>query len=91
MRVLVTGGTGHLGQTIVSGLERDGHQVRILARRPRHEPAIESIIGDLATGAGVRDAVTGVDAVVHAATNSPAARVPGCSSACSRTWPRSGS
>ena len=35
MRILVTGGTGHLGQAIMSGLKREGHQVRILARQPR--------------------------------------------------------
>jgi hypothetical protein len=32
------------------------------------------IKGDLATGEGLRDAVADVQAVIHAATNSPAAR-----------------
>jgi nucleoside-diphosphate-sugar epimerase len=30
MRILVTGGTGHLGRSIVSGLKREGHAVRML-------------------------------------------------------------
>lgn len=48
--------------------------MRILARRPRRDPGLEWIKGDLATGEGVREAVAGVQTVVHAATNSPAAR-----------------
>jgi uncharacterized protein YbjT (DUF2867 family) len=74
MRILVTGGTGHLGRAIVSGLKRDGHTVRILARRPRLDSSVEWIGGDLATGEGLRDAVADVQAVIHAATNSPAAQ-----------------
>jgi nucleoside-diphosphate-sugar epimerase len=74
MRILVTGGTGHLGQAIMSGLKREGHQVRILARQPRSNSEVEWIKGDLATGDGVREAVVDVDAIIHAATNSPAAR-----------------
>ena len=74
MRILVTGGTGHLGQAVVSGLKRKGHQVRILARHPRTDPDVEWITGDLATGEGLRKAVADVEAIVHAATNSPAAQ-----------------
>lgn len=74
MRILVTGGTGHLGRAIVPGLQRDGHQARILTRRPRREPHAEWITGDLATGEGLREAVADIDAIVNAATNSPAAQ-----------------
>jgi len=74
VRVLVTGGTGHLGRDIVRLLKSDGRQVRILARNPGDDPDLEWIKGDLGTGLGVAEAVTGVDVVVHAATNSPAAQ-----------------
>ena len=74
MRILVTGGTGHLGTRIVSGLQADGHQVRVLARRPRPDPDLEWVTGDLSTGDGIRAAVADVDAIIHAATNSPAAQ-----------------
>src|SRR5215218_2471738 len=74
MTVLVTGGTGHLGGTLVAKLRADGHQVRVLARRPGEDRAVEWVRGDLASGAGVVKAVAGVGTVVHAATNSPAAR-----------------
>src|SRR3954453_1142060 len=74
MRILVTGGTGHLGQAIVSELKREHHHVRILARTARADAGVEWITGDLATGEGLREAVADVDVVIHAATNSPAAR-----------------
>jgi uncharacterized protein YbjT (DUF2867 family) len=74
MRILVTGGTGHLGRVVVSRLREQGHQVRVLARRPRVDPGVEWITGDLATGDGVREAVAGVDTIIHAATHSPAAQ-----------------
>jgi uncharacterized protein YbjT (DUF2867 family) len=72
--VLVTGGTGHLGQDIVRLLHTRGHRVRILARRPGQNRNVEWIKGDLGTAAGVPEAVAGVDTVVHAATHSPAAQ-----------------
>ena len=70
----MAGGTGHLGQAIVSGLQGEGQQVRILARQPRSNSEVKWIKGDLATGDGVREAVVDVDAIIHSATNSPAAR-----------------
>ena len=73
MRILVTGGTGHLGRDIVGRLKDQGHQVRVLARTPGQDPAVEWIQGDLATGRGITEAVSGSEAIVHAATFSPAA------------------
>jgi uncharacterized protein YbjT (DUF2867 family) len=74
--VLITGGTGHLGREIVPRLASQGHRIRILARNPdpTANPAVEWTAGDLATGAGVEQAVAGVDTIVHAATHSPAAQ-----------------
>lgn len=72
--VLVTGGTGHLGRDVTDLLTKQGRRVRILSRRPGQHPNIEWITGDLGTGAGVTEAVAGVDVVVHAATHSPAAQ-----------------
>ena len=72
--VLVTGGTGHLGQDLVNRLVRQGHQVRIFARTPRDRGDVEWAIGDLATGAGLPDALRGVHTVINAATHSPIAR-----------------
>ena len=74
MKVLVTGGTGHLGRVVVAGLSERDHQVRVLARRLGDDADMEWVQGDLATAAGVEEAVAGVDAIIHAATNSPAAQ-----------------
>jgi uncharacterized protein YbjT (DUF2867 family) len=74
MRILVTGGTGHLGRTMVRLLLDEGHQVRLLARRPGSRTDVEWVQGDLSTGEGVVTAASGVETVIHAATNSPAAQ-----------------
>ncbi|MBB4374791.1 uncharacterized protein YbjT (DUF2867 family) [Bradyrhizobium sp. cir1] len=71
---LVTGGTGHLGRDIVDRLVRNGRRVRVFARAPRTRSDVEWAIGDLATGAGLRDALHDVDTVINAATWSPIAR-----------------
>jgi len=69
MRVLVTGGSGHLGRDLVRMAAQEGHDVRVLSRRPGPDDAsIEWVQADLATGAGLTEAVSGMDAVVHAAS-----------------------
>lgn len=72
--VLVTGGSGHLGTDVVRLLLERGERVRVLTRTPRTEPDVNTFEGDLATGRGIREAVTGARSIIHAATLSPAAR-----------------
>lgn len=72
--VLVLGGSGHLGRDLVERLLSDGACVRLLSRSPGHDTRVQWIRGDLATGAGLRVALSGVSHVIHAATNSPIAR-----------------
>jgi uncharacterized protein YbjT (DUF2867 family) len=57
-RILVTGSTGQLGRPTVSLLREAGHDVRGFSR---------SSDGDLTTGAGVAEALDGVDTLVHLA------------------------
>jgi nucleoside-diphosphate-sugar epimerase len=71
---LVTGGTGHLGRDILDRIVSAGHRTRVLARSPTSRKDVEWAIGDLATGAGLREALSGVDSVINAATASPIAR-----------------
>jgi uncharacterized protein YbjT (DUF2867 family) len=68
--VLVTGGTGTLGQEVVQRLAAQGRPVRVLSRRP---PSPEHgsagwATGDLKTGRGIDAAVAGADVIVHCAT-----------------------
>jgi uncharacterized protein YbjT (DUF2867 family) len=55
MRVAVAGATGNIGTLTVNALEREGHEAVRISR---------SLGVDLATGAGLDDALVGVDAVI---------------------------
>ena len=63
--VLVTGGTGSLGHRVVDGLREAESEVRALSRSGR--PG--TVPGDLLSGAGLEQALDGVDAVVHCASS----------------------
>lgn len=63
--VLITGGTGTLGSLVAARLRARGDEVRILSRRT----GAGTHTGDLATGAGVADAVSGAQVIVHAASD----------------------
>ncbi|MGV8896133.1 MAG: SDR family oxidoreductase [Rhodoglobus sp.] len=65
MTVLVTGGTGSLGGPTVERLRAARHDVRVFSRTSGPGRAI----GDLTTGAGLAEALDGVDIVLHLATS----------------------
>lgn len=66
MNVLVTGGTGTLGRSVVTILRQSGHRARIFSRHTRGH--VDAVQGDLKTGAGLDRALQDMDAIVHAAT-----------------------
>lgn len=66
MDVLVTGGTGRLGQHLVPRLREAGSGVRQMSRRGTGPGGVR---GDLATGFDLRTALAGADVVVHAASD----------------------
>jgi uncharacterized protein YbjT (DUF2867 family) len=73
--VLVTGGTGTLGRAVVAALLSRGHLVRVLSRRGgESSPGAadadgpRTVRGDLASGAGLTEAVAGTEAIVHCAS-----------------------
>ena len=68
MKVLLTGATGSLGRPLLAALLAEGHDVRALSRRPQAAGAVEWVVGDLRTGQGLREALSGIEVVVHAAT-----------------------
>jgi dihydroflavonol-4-reductase len=69
--ILVTGGTGFIGTHLLEYLAASGEEARALVRRaktPRVLPAgVQIAYGDLASGAGLDDALRGADAVIHLA------------------------
>ena len=89
MNILVTGGAGYVGSTLVPLLLADGHCVRVLDRLLHGgesllgvwcQPGFEFVHGDVCDQVQVRAGVAGMDAVVHlaAVVGDPAcARQPG--------------
>jgi nucleoside-diphosphate-sugar epimerase len=74
MRVLVTGATGFVGYHSACALLARGHDVRVLARSlAKAEPLfrsareVEIAVGDMSDASAVRAALSGMDAVLHAA------------------------
>jgi uncharacterized protein YbjT (DUF2867 family) len=63
--VLITGASGTLGSAVLPRLSNEGYDVRPMSRRTR--PGW--VAADLATGAGLDQAVRDVDAIVHLATS----------------------
>ncbi|MGZ4623443.1 MAG: SDR family oxidoreductase [Blastococcus sp.] len=66
MDVLVTGGTGRLGQRLTAPLQAAGHTVRLMSRRGTGPGGVR---GDLATGFDLETAVGGAELIVHAASD----------------------
>ncbi len=70
--ILVTGGTGFIGSHLVERLAAQGRAVRCLVRptsglRDLPQTGIQVVRGDLESGAGLADALRGVDTVIHLA------------------------
>ncbi|HEX6954415.1 MAG TPA: DUF2867 domain-containing protein, partial [Agromyces sp.] len=71
MRILVTGSTGYIGGRLVPRLLDEGHDVRVVVRRPerlRDVPwagGVEVVDGDLTDAAAVRRAMRDIDVVYY--------------------------
>jgi uncharacterized protein YbjT (DUF2867 family) len=77
MRILVTGGTGHLGREVVRAALDTGHEVRVTSRRPhtdRVDERVDWAVMDLGARTGFQEALRGVDVVIHAASDPSNAR-----------------
>jgi len=72
MKVLVTGGTGVVGEGVIAALLERGHSVRLLTRHAgedagRWPRGVEARNGDVASAASMRGAAAGCEAIVHVA------------------------
>ncbi|MDX6678677.1 MAG: hypothetical protein QOE31_2729 [Solirubrobacteraceae bacterium] len=62
MRILITGISGAIGAALAPALARDGHELRGLARDPARAAAgIPVVRGDAVSGAGLDEAMDGID------------------------------
>src|SRR5689334_2009156 len=69
MRILITGGTGHLGSAIRRELQDAGHFLRLMSRRPAPANATsEWATANLITQEGLKASVQNVDVIVHCAS-----------------------
>ncbi len=64
VELLVTGGTGRLGQRLLQPLQDAGHRVRLMSRRGAGPAGVR---GNLASGRDLSTALRGAEIVVHAA------------------------
>ncbi|HEX8170535.1 MAG TPA: NAD(P)H-binding protein [Thermoanaerobaculia bacterium] len=71
MKILVTGGTGVIGEGAIPELLARGHQVRLLSRHADEDakqwPGVEPFRGNVADAASLNGAASGCDAVLHIA------------------------
>ncbi len=69
MRVLVTGGRGFIGTSVVAGLLEAGSEVTVLDSRPLQEaaPGARQVCADIRDERAVQGSVRGIDAVCHLA------------------------
>jgi UDP-glucose 4-epimerase len=72
MKFLITGGAGSVGQTLTSSLLDKGHRVRVLDKRADllqslGHKSLELIRGEIEDQPTVREAVKGIDVMVHLA------------------------
>ncbi|MDR1312011.1 MAG: NAD(P)-dependent oxidoreductase [Burkholderiaceae bacterium] len=72
MKLLVTGGCGNMGGHVIRSLVRAGHDVRVLDKDADGLKAlagdkVETVHGDIADKAVVRNTVKGMDAILHLA------------------------
>ena len=72
MKVLVTGGTGVVGEGTIAALLERGHTVRLLSRHAggdarRWPHGVEAVESDVTSAAEMRGTADGCDAIVHVA------------------------
>ena len=72
MRILVTGGAGFIGSHITDLLIKDGHAVTVLdnlsgGHKDQINPKAKLIVGDIGNSQKTKEALKGIDCVIHAA------------------------
>jgi NADH dehydrogenase len=72
--ILITGGTGFIGKSLIKHLNEMGYPVRILIRPSKQSPqlpqgvAVDATVSSLADERGLRAAMVGIDTIYHLAS-----------------------
>ena len=69
MKVVVTGGSGQLGQAVISELIAHGHEVLCLDRKPHPQGFRPSWTVDLLNVGSLYEACAGASAIIHLAAH----------------------
>lgn len=77
MRILITGASGFIGSTLIPELAAEGHELLALSRQPEKVTVggTRVLRGDVLTGAGLADALQGVEVAYYLVHSMEAARV----------------
>jgi uncharacterized protein YbjT (DUF2867 family) len=87
LTTLVTGASGFIGSHLAPALEREGHVVRALTRRPeQYDGAGEPVAADVLDAASLREAMAGVDAAYYLVHSLGSADFAGKDAAAARTF-----
>ncbi|MBI2965958.1 MAG: NAD(P)-dependent oxidoreductase [Chloroflexi bacterium] len=70
MKILMIGGSGHVG-TFVTPYLRERHQLRVLDVRPPKHPDVEFVQGSITNPGDLRKALEGVDTFINMVMKSP--------------------
>ncbi len=71
MKIIIPGGSGHLGQTLARDFHANGHEVVVLSRHPdQHDAPCRSVFWDGATWGEWAADIDGADAVINLAGRS---------------------
>lgn len=69
MNILVTGGTGVLGQKVVQALLGRGVTPKVLSRKARRDTNVNTVQGDLLVASSLPGVLANVEVILHCATN----------------------
>jgi uncharacterized protein YbjT (DUF2867 family) len=63
LKILVIGGTGHVGSEVIKELKKRGAEIRVLVRKPevKPQPGVETVVGDLLDPVSIGKSLEGVD------------------------------
>src|SRR5689334_18749944 len=67
MNIAITGASGFLGPHLIARLQRDGHQVRTLGRRPTGIAGVQHFRWEATLAEPAPESVEGIDAVINLA------------------------